>query len=352
MQNLLGIAPRGPGLNVIELDRMACERDAPFGIITADCSNPHEFDDGIAIEPLPAECELYRVYVFSADTSRLYLNEDIVRQVIRRTESRYENTGTELEAYEPMLPEHQIRRHHFAEGTERSALAISFIVGVQQPPTEFSVGFGNVSVNHNLRYDEFGKLCGSNQNFEPYGRAAALILHHLAPKSVADPESAYLALTNSKKETAFKKGSDINQILMVSANHVVGQLVKDELAIFRTHDTQDDSFAEVMSPLLARFSSTPSKHEALGLDVYTRVTSPLRRAEDFIMLGLLRARQEHRPTTSRDRKLVAATVQKLNQRIVSAAFSGRLTLRDEDFWVRPTPGFNNGSGFATKILSS
>ena len=339
-----GIAPRG-GPNIVLLDALASEHDQPVGIITADCSDPHEIDDGLAVEALPAEKELYRVSAFAVDTSPLYTDEDVVRQVIRQTESRYENIGTSMEGYDPMLAQHLIRRRHFAAGQVRDALVISYLIGRDQPPTDATLTFGKVEVLENLRYDDFGQRCSKQEQYLAFGRTAALILHHLADGRVPDPDQAHHRIMQADEHTTFKRGSDINQIHMVGANHAAAWINADsELGIYRVHDPTDGRFAEIMSPKLARFSATPGPHNALGLDRYMRVTSPLRRAEDFIMHGLFRARFEGRKFTGRDRKLVAAAIQKLNQHIASAAFHGTLTLRDEDFWVPPAANAATNQG--------
>lgn len=342
----LGVAPRG-GPNLVILDALASERDLPVGIITADCSNPHEIDDGLAAVAMPTDKELYRVSAFAVDASPFYTDEDIVRQVIRQTESRYENVGTSMEGYDPMLAQHLIKKRHFVAGQLRDALIISYLIGREQPPSDLSLTFGKVEVVENLRYDDFGQRCSEEDQYKIFGRTAALILHHLARGKVPDPDEAHHEMMQADEHTTFKRGSDINQIHMVGANHAAARInAESELGIYRIHDPTDGRFAEIMSPRLARFSATPGPHTALGLDRYMRVTSSLRRAEDFIMHGLFRAQFEKRPYTGRDRRLVAAAIQKLNQHIASAAFNGTLSLRDEDFWVPPDADSSRGRGSA------
>ncbi len=352
----LGIASRGRSL--VELDRLASEQGAPHGIITVDCSDPHEIDDGIHVEALPTVDEIYKIRVFAVDTSELYQDQSITRDVIARTESRYRNLHTSVEEYDPMLEEDIVRSLHFESGKTKNALVVSYLVGKDLAPRDQEISFGRVQVVENLRYDNFGTRCRSGQQFEYFARAAAFILHHLAPSSIANPELAFKGLTENWNHRPFKTGADINQIFMVCSNFLVAQLINDQdLGIFRVHDPLDDTHAEIMSPKLARFSSKPGPHRGLGLERYTRVTSPLRRAEDFIMHGLLRARYDNPEYkyTSRDRKNVAATIQKLNQRIVSALFDGNLSMREDDFWVPPSVTGETslqapGSGFASRLL--
>ena len=319
---------------LVELDRRASVAEAPVGIITADCTGAHEYDDGIAIEALPSATELYRVSVFAADTSPLYGNEDIMRDVLRKTTSVYRNERTPVEAYDPMLPEGIVRRLHFSRGNTRSALVVSFIIGQDHPPDDVTIGFGQVEVNRNYNYKKFGEKCRYSDNLKAFGRAAAYILHYLGPEP-GSMDDDYRNLIHVLPQEVFRRGANINQAFMVAANHLVGsQMEREERpAIYRVHDPFNPDFTEFVSPRLARFSAIPGRHKGLGLDVYTRVTSPLRRAEDFVMSGLLRARDTDRPLGKRDRRIVASAVQRLNQHIISSAFEGSLPLRDEDLWT-------------------
>lgn len=318
------------GLSVVALDRRASEPHMPVGIITADCCNPHEYDDGIAVEELQSSSELYRVTVFAADMSKHYSNEEYLALGLEKTESVYFNTGTSLEVYKPMLPEQVIQKAHFTSGRPKSALGVQFIVGDGHPPSDTTVTFGKVSVESNLDYRQFYDNCRSEEAFKKYQRASSYILHYLRPR--VSPE--YEATEIVKSASQFKKGAYINQSYMVAANYLVGQLMQSEehLAIYRVHDPYNSPLTEAMSPRLARYSSIPGRHFGLGLDTYCRVTSPLRRLEDFIMHGLLRARDSGRDIDKKDQRNVAAAVKRLNQRIIAREFEGRLSMRDEDLW--------------------
>jgi hypothetical protein len=312
------------GLTLVELDARASESVKPYGIITADCSNPHEYDDGISVTPLPSAQELYKVSVFAADTSGMYFNEDTVKRVLKRTESRYRNPHSRTETYEPMLEEEQIQKTHFASGTIRSALVVSFIIGQMYPPDNVSISFGNVEVLKNYEYRKFGNKCKDEPGFKKYGRAAAFILHHLGTEYSDDEEAVHQSLIRVPQDESWQRGSNINQAFMVGANHLVAKTMQAEgrLAIYRTHDKRGATYAELIPPEFAMYSTTPGYHQGLDLSPYSRVTSPLRRGEDFMMHGLLRARQKDRDLTGRDYDRITTMVQRLNQRIVSDIFQG------------------------------
>lgn len=329
----------GRGINIVELDEAAYEHSQPFGIITADCTQPSEIDDGIAVEVLPSEQEMYRVRVFAVDTSDLYQYEETVRQVIERTESRYHNPNSGDESYEPMLNPYDVEKRHFVAPKIRDAVVISFVLGAGVPPTDETIEFGKVHVRQNMTYAKFGEKCRYSPNFAAFGRAAALILHHLAPLDVSEEHNGlHRSLIHVPREETFKRGARINSAFMVGANHIAGRIMQDEglLGIYRVHDPTDPTFREFIDPRVAHYSTTPGPHNGLGVDVYTRVTSPLRRSEDFIMHGLLRARQQGRQLNGRDKRLVNATVQRLNQRVVNSAYNNVYNLRDKDVWVPGT----------------
>jgi hypothetical protein len=334
----LGIARRVP--HIAEIDQLASELGRPYAVITADCSNPCEIDDAISVEALPSEKELYRVRVFAADTSGLYTNEEVARAVVQRTESRYFGSGTAEESYEPMIEPHHVQRIHFEAGRVRSALVTSFIVGEDVPPTETSVEFGDVEVVQNLTYARFGEKCRYSPGFEPFGRAAALIIHHLAPAAIAQEyEDIYRNLIHVPSAEKFKRGAMINAAFMVAGNTMAGQLIAsepDSVGIYRIHDPDNPQYAEIFDPRVAWYSTTPGPHTALGVDSYMRITSGLRRAEDFMMHGILRARKEKRPLTGRDHKLVRQTVQRLNQRVVKSVHDNTYRTRDQDRWLPRT----------------
>lgn len=325
------IAVRGNTL--VELDRRASEQDQPFGIITADCSSPHEYDDGVSVTPLPSAEELYRVHVFAVDTSSLYRDEETVKRVLTRTESVYEDIGSKDERYHPMLDRETITRLHFVAGKVRRALSVQFLVGIKQPPSLEGIYFGRVAVEKNFNYKEFGYKCRYSERMQSFGRAAALLLGHLqTATNTEEIEDVYNGLIHVPTSASFRRGAYINQAFMIGANHLVARQMRDEqrLAIYRTHDIQDNSAVEFKDPRIAHFSARPGWHAGLDLDAYTRVTSPLRRGEDFVMHGLLRARSEERQVDSRDHRIVSTAIQRLNQRIMSQLFHGQLGKASDD----------------------
>ncbi len=317
------IARRGTPL--AEIDRQASELDMPYAVITADCTDPFEYDDAVSVTRLNYHEELYRVQVFSVDTSPLYEDESVMKRVLAQTESKYRTHKNGATTYEPMLSEALVRKFEFSSGNTRRALCVSFVIGAAQAPTDIEVGFGRVEVAKNYSYKRFGEKCRYSDNFEKYGRAAALILAHLHAKDTSE-EELYNGLIHVPSGYTFRRGAHINAAFMIGANHLFGRVMRDEghLAVFKVHDTSDDRLYEIIDDNVAVYSAAPGPHEGVGVDVYAKVTSPLRRLEDAINIGMAAIRSSGRSLSTRDLKIVNQGIKRLNQRVVADIFHGRL----------------------------
>ncbi len=331
------------GYSIGELDARALAHEAPYQIITADCSSPREIDDGVFVEPLLSASEMYRVGVCVADTSSLYTNGDIFRQALTNTEARYWQMPNGEQAYEPMIDSSAIGRLELKKGKVLSALVVSFVVGESQGPTDVDISFHDVEVENNLTYKKFGEECRYRPNRARYGKASAFILKHLAYSPGGDderksrhnldtPEDAYRALMHVPAQAGWARGARINESYMIAANHLVGKALKAEgrPAIYRVHDPEDEAYLEFMPPNVARYTKTPGFHAGLGLDAYCRVTSPLRRLEDFMMLYQLKQRAIGRQVTEKDGRDLSAAIQRLNQQVITDVGRGPLRLHAHD----------------------
>lgn len=334
------IAPRG--VNIIELDRQASTDEAPYGIITADCSDPMEIDDGIFVEDLPTHEEMYRVGVCVADTSKLYEHGDVYRQAMKNTHARYWNLPNGERGYDPMIEPELIKELEFTKGHSRDALVVSFIVGRNQAPSELDISFGKVEVADNLSYKDFAENCKSSERDRKFGRASAFIIQHLqytsggdsdqATASSRNPNKIYRRLVRGPSEQVWLRGSRINEAFMVAANHLVGKVFaeEDRPAIYRVHDPADEKFLEFLPADMARYTWTPGLHKGLNLDPYCRVTSPLRRLEDFMMSYQLKQRYLGHLATQRDARDIAGAVQQLNRQLAREVLEGPLRLSVAD----------------------
>ena len=327
------------GVTFFELDRRASTDDQPYGIITADCSDPREIDDGIMVEALPSNTEMYRVTVCVADTSKLYDNRTIYKQAMTNMEARYGDLPGGERTYTPMIDPEPIRDLEFTAGQIRGALMISFIMGKKVKPVDLEVKFGTIEVVQNMNYRDFSFECKQDKPKERFGRASALLIKHLNFTSGGDADDAasynfgdiHSRLT-CRRGSEWSKGSKINEAYMVAANHLVGAMLAREgrPAIYRVHDRDDESFLEFLPPDLATYTATPGFHQGLNLDTYCRVTSPLRRLEDFMMSHQLRQRAQSKEPTMRDRRDIALAVQRLNGMVIRKSLEGPLRLNGFD----------------------
>ncbi|TAH34163.1 RNB domain-containing ribonuclease [Candidatus Saccharibacteria bacterium] len=348
----LDVTPLYPrGTNWVELDGAANRLSgSELSIITADCSNPREIDDGIYVRPYPFATERYRVSVCVADTSKLHNNQPVFLDALNRTEAKYFELGGGEQGYEPMIDPDYIRDLELTAGHKRSALIVSFDIGERLQPSGLDVAFGHVRVTDNLSYKQFGKECEENPDFEPYGRASALILKHLGYTSGGDNDEkqateslrtedidfAYDSLVYGLAHKEWLRGSKINEAFMVAANHLVGKMMAEEgwPAIYRVHTPENGMFPTLLPSEMATYSQKPGEHSGLNLSHYCRVTSPLRRLEDFIMSRLLRARHTGQTPKPRDYRDVEFAVNRLNLRIAHQQFDKPVRLTSASEYAR------------------
>lgn len=295
-------------------------------IITADCSSPREIDDGLYVQELDEERELYRVGVCVVDASGLFNRPEVVKQAQERTEAKYWDLPNGERGYDPMIDEQWIKDAEFKEGTVREALKIDFFIGPKDEPEHPIVTFGPVRVGKNFNYKQFAQLT-TMEKYTKFRRVADLIKGHLGYVAYGDHVGTQPEWRKNKPEVTntseqgWKRGSKMNEAYMVAANHLVGRLLAAEgrPAIYRVHDPEDEQFLELLSASAARYSRKPGLHSGLKLDPYCRVTSPLRRLDDFVMSYQLKQRFLGRSPTAKDSQDVAFAIRRLNQEIIAAA---------------------------------
>lgn len=297
-------------------------------IITADCSYPKEIDDGLFVERMDEDHELYKVGVCVVDTSKVYNQQSVVKQAFDRTAARYWDLPDGERGYDPMIDTGVIKDLEFTARSVRDALIITFLVGRKQAPTDVDASFGKVEVVDNKNYKDFA-------NYATYGNgkrflaASSLIRDHLGYVAYGDHtgnrprwrEELETGTVPTISGRAWTRGSKMNEAFMVGANHLVGKMLAGEgwPAIYRVHDPDDEQYLELLSANVARYSRTPAVHSGLGLDPYCRVTSPLRRLDDFVMNRQLKQRFIGRKPTAADSREVAFAVRRLNQEVIASA---------------------------------
>ena len=295
-------------------------------IITADCSYPKEIDDGLSVERLDESHELYRVNVCVADTSNIYNDREVVDQAYARTAAKYWDLPDGERGYDPMIDPEIITDLQLTAGTVRDALVVSFLIGQKRPPEQVDISFQPVEILSNQTYKEFANHAVYGKGRE-YLRASDLIKLHLGYVAYGDHVGSRPLWRGDGQQatdlssSAWKRGSKINESFMVAANHLVGTVMAAENrpAIYRVHDPDNEQYLELASPNVALYSRKPGPHMGLRLDPYCRVTSPLRRLDDFVMSHQLKQRFMGKQPSAADEKEVAFAVRRLNQEVIAAA---------------------------------
>jgi hypothetical protein len=225
-----------------------------------------------------------------------------------------------------MIEPELIKNLEFKAGTVRDALIVSFIIGPKDAPRDVDISFGQVEVVSNLTYKDFANraMHGKSGRFLQASRHIVRHLNYVAYGDHTESRPAWRSAqpaVGNVSGKAWKNGSKINESFMVAANHLVGLTVKEENRpfIYRVHDPEDERYLELLSPAMALFSRTPGPHSGLRLDPYPRVTSPLRRLDDFVNNHQLKHRFLHRNPTAADAKEVAFAIRRLNQELIAGA---------------------------------
>ncbi len=316
-------------LNIAEFNPVVPLPDEPLLIETADCSEPMERDDGFRITPLDDNTEKYRVDVCVADTSQIYDHPDIFDTAVKKVESKYWDLPNGGRGYDPMIDPNVIRLLDFQQGTLRDAMIVSFVVGRTQPPDHLNISFGQVEVAENLDYRQLSERCRDDEEYRKVGRASLFIMQHLQynsggdsdsrPTEAFNAEAVYNRLINGPAHKAWLRGSRLNESLMVCTNHMLGLMLsqEDRPAIYRRHNPTNKDISEFLAHDMAQFSTVPGPHGGLGLPVYTRATSGLRRLEDFMTIRQLWLRSQGKGPTTRDYRDIDFAVRRLNQNICS-----------------------------------
>lgn len=297
-------------------------------IITADCSFPKEIDDGLFVEKMDEDHELYRVGVCVVDTAKVYTDDRTRLSAFQMTEAKYYDLPGGERGYDPMIEERHIKSLEFTAGNVRDALIVTFLVGRKTEPQDVEASFGRVEIARNMSYKDFANysIYGGGKRFN---KASEFIRGHLAYTAYGDHAGSRPAWRTGvhdqespgRSEKAWKTGSKINEAFMVATNHLIGKLIAEEgrPAIYRVHDPEDERHIEIVSASAALFSRIPGPHAGLGLDPYCRVTSPLRRLDDFVMNNQLKKRFLGKAPTAQDISDVAFAVRRLNQEVIASA---------------------------------
>lgn len=309
------------GSNIADLEESAFRLEGPKNIITADCSNPHEIDDGILVRPLPSAREVYQVNVCIADVSSLYKNTDVMQGALSQTRSEYFSLGDNEQGYEPMIDRQYILQKELSKTALKNAIIMSFIVGDGVAPRDFSVEFEQVEVHANYNYKQFSELSSRGLKLQHYAQAARFIQEGIRYNPGGDSTAKLGKIHNralAQKYGSWKHGARLNEAFMIAGNHLLGKMMKDEelAAIYRVHGNAGDIHGEILRPDVAWYSREPGFHQGLGIGPYCQGTSGLRRLPDFIMHHHLWLRDNNKTPTEYDMRIMDEAIRNLNSRAI------------------------------------
>ena len=297
----------------------------PYIVYSSDGSNPKEIDDAVFVEPLRSSAAEFLVGVCVADTSKLYANGDVRKQAMNNVHAEYWELPDHEMGYDPMIGEEHIRSIELTEGYLHNALVVSFVIGEKVPPTDVRIEFNKIEVTKNHTYKTFSGMTGTGKSAERFGAASNLILRHIAYEQGGDSsgrnKSGEEGIPMNVSYQSWSRGARLNEAFMVAANHLVGRVLRDEgrPAIYRVHDLSDPRYKEYVETNCARYTMEPGPHQGLGVDPYCRVTSPLRRLEDFVMNYQLKQRFLRKETTKGDMDVMEQAIRTLNKRAIYKA---------------------------------
>lgn len=310
---------------------------SPYLIYTADGSQPREIDDGIFVQRVDDMGELYSVGVCVADTSKKYSGEARV-QAMSNVHAEYWDLPDGELGYDPMIDQCLIKNTELTEGNVRNALIVKFMIGACVEPTDVNVVFGKVEVKQNLTYKKFSSLAQFDQNFNKFARVANLIRTHIGYTQGGDSSGRNKEgeRVRSVSQASWKHGARINEAYMVAANHFAGVIMRDEerAAIYRVHDVSDNRYAQFIESNCAVYQREPGVHEGLRLNPYCRVTSPLRRLEDFIMSHHFRLRYEGCEPSRSDIEVMSEAIRALNKRAIFESLSASASIKAKQQRIR------------------
>ncbi|MFA4943759.1 MAG: ribonuclease catalytic domain-containing protein [Lentisphaeria bacterium] len=328
-----------------------------------DDATTREIDDALSLEP--GDGGRWRVGIHIADPAAFIHRKDPLDQAaFERTLTLYLPTSTVT-----MLP-HRLGCGLASLNAGELRPALSFLADLDADGTlhDFAITRSQIRVRHRLTYDGTDRLLAAAATTAPEAAAAAAAegedalaptlrsLHALAERRRAKRNAAGALQLNRVEvdahvehgEITLSRISDTPARLLVSefmilANHLaaVFALRHDLPFIFRSQEAPAEPvppmtgydpvlFSRIVKTLnKSRLSTQPLPHAGLGLDLYTQISSPLRRYADLVLQRQLAARlaEEPLPYTALELIEVLAAADETEAR------NRQLERQDERHWI-------------------
>ncbi|AFZ50060.1 ribonuclease R family protein [Dactylococcopsis salina] len=273
-------------------------------VYTIDDESTKEIDDGVSVEILPDGRQ--QIWIHIADPTRLVRPDDeLDQEARRRSTSLYLPTGmismfpSEL-ATGPMS---------LIQGKVCPAMSFAVILAEDGAVAEYTIAATWVKPTYRLTYDDVDEMLELGVTAEP---EIAQLAHWAQQRkqwrqsqgsiNISLPEAVIKVNQEEEVEIELLEESQARELvaeMMILAGEVAGRFAVDkEIPIpFRSQPQPELPPEETLLQLPAgpvrscalrgcmprsEMGTTPARHAGLGLEVYTQVTSPIRRYVDLL----------------------------------------------------------------------
>lgn len=273
-------------------------------IYTIDDESTQEIDDGLSVEFI--EDGKTRLWIHIADPSRLVTpGDELDLEARRRSTSLYLPTGM-ISMFPPELATGPMS---LVQGQVCPALSFGVILNENGSVQDYLIHASLVKPTYRLTYDDVDEMLQLDIKAEPeikiLGNSATRRLEWRKSQgsiNISMPEAVIKVKDNDEVIVELLDSSRSRQLvaeMMILAGEVAGRYCQQhELPVPFRGQPQPELPPEeelillpagpVRSCALRRcmprseLGTTPSRHASLGLDVYTQVTSPIRRYTDLL----------------------------------------------------------------------
>jgi exoribonuclease-2 len=286
-------------------------------VYTIDDESTEEIDDGLSVEPL--EDGRHRLWIHIADPSRLVRPDDeLDLEARRRSTSLYLPTGMI-----PMFPpELATGPMSLVRGRTCPALSFGVILDDTGAIAEYEIHASLVKPTYRLTYDDVDEMLQLDIQGEPeiglLDRAAKARRAWRKSRGSIDiqmPESSIKVKPDGEVTIELLEISRARQLvaeMMILAGEIAGRYCQEhDIPVpFRGQPQPELPSDEELLLLPAgparacavrrcmprsEMGITPNRHASLGLDVYSQVTSPIRRYTDLLTHFQLKAHRRGDP---------------------------------------------------------
>lgn len=273
-------------------------------VYTIDDESTTEIDDGISVETLPDGRE--QIWIHIADPTRLVQPEDeLDQEARRRSTSLYLPTGM-ISMFPAELATGPMS---LVQGQVCPAMSFGVILEENGDIADYTIAASWVKPTYRLTYDDVDEMLELGVTAEPeiaqlahWGQKRKQWRQSQGSISISLPEAVIKVTPEEEVEIELLNDSPARELvaeMMILTGEVAGRfaLEKGIPLPFRSQPQPELPTDEELLQLPAgpvrycairgcmprsEMSTTPARHAGLGLEVYTQVTSPIRRYVDLL----------------------------------------------------------------------